>query len=1076
MTNFGREEGTENGIKDSRKKSSFLVFKGIISFQNLSFFLFMIFSVTPAAFCEMIYTKLEVLTTSFQYGFIQPLIVLIILNTGLIAIKIIGRYTGKEKEISSKVIIFFILLLLNMIFFTFYFFQFGPNIDNNTDNFLKFMGRVGLSWLYVLPYNFFLFYPLLISIYLWNFRYPEKYVISFFRVVVHENMVAVFVGLLLNVLLSAVPLFFVLIQSDSSLLENGNFIEKIIYSLHPFFEQRAGSLEAFHIIALIQFWIGSFILWFTPLFASLTQLEAKFEADFDRILRDKIQKMKDHIVVIGFGNLGKRVCYDLIERNIISATKDTNEILTPDLELRRICNNLLIVDLNDGLFDRVHVDPVFQNVGIARVRIRINGNKENFLIPAIIGDINNETIRDNSRLKKAKLFISAPSDYKATYTLSKFANAEDSDCIITVEDSTQKEYFTPKMAAHDAFFIYPAFQEGISLGRIMSLCYFRLREKASDDPYIVIAGEGKQINYLIETFWMEMERTGIANSWIEKEKPDKDENLNKKRYRMPITILTENREFMRSNNIKNGEEIQLGEEIIKRSALIDDNNAYSLVDLVYDSPSKLKTIEKIISEKKPKILVVTAKTIQEVSRIFRGWVIAIERSISVSDRNYKPMIIVGVLGMEYEEIQDVLLYYMKKNPESGTEFPIQHLDAAVRVYDDSSEQIGGMTQAFARKYSSDDIKKINEPFAVYCCLNDIPGNLAYQLGNLAGIDFKPLDPPKTNSLISFHFCRFQKCSGVGNYSFLSNAELRIVDNNYKDYKLFRCLLQSENPEKRKDTREKIVGLLDMENIKSVSERLHIEDYHLCEYIERHPRCKRRITCSISSYLRKIENLTKNREYYEQLEKLDKFQRQKDDPDQESTIDQELNRFFINRRSDCTSSEKPPKKQIPPQAAILICCRHPEITGSLASAINNLFFMEINDIKKEDIADITYLRSYECYDPTTTYVEFYGNFVEINEDKREILREKGPIDLVLIDVVTKKDRWLDYAQNLCEVLNNFYKNDGYELWTDNKSLPNIIVVIRKGFARFTENDPVQIRDLKCEKKECIVHNKIRLLRK
>lgn len=229
-------------------------------------------------------------------------------------------------------------------------------------------------------------------------------------------------------------------------------------------------------------------------------------------------------------------------------------------------------------------------------------------------------------------------------------------------------------------------------------------------------------------------------------------------------------------------------------------------------------------------------------------------------------------------------------------------------------------------------------------------------------------------------------------------------------------------------------------------------------------------------MRKIENLTKNREYYEQLEKLDKFQRQKFDPDQESIIDQELERFFINPRPDCTCLEESPKEQIPPQAAILVCCRHPEITGSLASAINNLFFMEIKDIYKEDIADITYFRSYECYDPTTTYVEFYGNFVKINEDKREILREKGPIDLVLIDVVTKKDRWLDYAQNLCEVLNSFYKNDGYELWTDNKSLPNIIVVIRKGFARFTENDPIQIGDLKCEKKECIVHNKIRLLRK
>ncbi len=124
----------------------------------------------------------------------------------------------------------------------------------------------------------------------------------------------------------------------------------------------------------------------------------------------------------------------------------------------------------------------------------------------------------------SKLFIPTPSDYRANFTLTKLANSQDLDSIISIEDSAQKDYFFPKVTAHDTFLIYPAFQEGISLGRIVSLCYFRLKEELmgkkedGEDPDIVIAGDGKHIHYLMETFWMEMEKANIAQNWIRKDR------------------------------------------------------------------------------------------------------------------------------------------------------------------------------------------------------------------------------------------------------------------------------------------------------------------------------------------------------------------------------------------------------------------------------------------------------------------------------------------------------------------------------------------------------------------------------
>jgi hypothetical protein len=337
--------------------------------------------------------------------------------------------------------------------------------------------------------------------------------------------------------------------------------------------------------------------------------------------------------------------------------------------------------------------------------------------------------------------------------------------------------------------IYPAFQEGIALGRITSLCYLRLEEeqleyKKSKNPEIIIAGEGKQIHYLMETFWMEMKRVGIATSWVEQKKETGSSSDKEGRYRLPISILTDSEELKRRSKPKKGELDEKKKEIneiIKRSAHIHDGDAYLLFDVIFDAPDRLKTIEEIIREKEPQIIVITSNTIQKVTKIFHEWVVGVERHISAKNKNYKPVIIVGIRGDEYEEIKDILLYYTKMDPDSGLKYPTQYIDAVVRAYDDSQEQIGGLVQSLVRKDSQDSNdkknRKIKDPFALYCCMEDVPGILGDLLGRLAGIKFRRVNSSDTDNVISLHFCRFQRCPGVENYSFLANAEI------YKEYNI-----------------------------------------------------------------------------------------------------------------------------------------------------------------------------------------------------------------------------------------------------------------------------------------------------
>jgi hypothetical protein len=1018
---------------------------------------------------------------------------------------------------SSKVIIFPLLVILNASIFVLFYNSFHPGaiLESGTDDLIFILARAGILSLYILPYNFFLFFPLIIGVYFSNFKHPEQYLSSFFEVVSHENMVAVFLGLLLCVMFSFSPLFFVVSRGSMSLSPHPplEVFGSIIMSLNRILSGfGVENIKIFEVLALFQLWIGSIILWITPFVISLTQLETKFEASFDRRLREIIQRMRDHIVVIGFGNLGRKVCTDLIERGVVSLTRDTTEILMPDLEVKKICKKLLVVDVNGDLFDRVHTDPILQDVGVARRKPRGESKKEDILIPAVVGDINSETTRDSSRLRRSKFFISAPSDYRATFVLSKLATAEDLDSIISVEDSAQKDYFSPKMSAHDTFFIYPAFQEGETLGRITSLCYLGLLEEGlkggeeAEKPEIVIAGEGKQVNYLIETFWMEMERAGKLEEFRDREA---EENETQKKYRLPFTFLTADKEILRESHRKTNERNKKWrqiEELLKRTASVEKYNSYFLIDGVFDVPYRLVTVEEIINRKKPRIVVVTSKKIQEVSKIFHEWVIAIERCLSTKEDEEKPRIIVGVLGDEYEEIQDVLLYYSTMGRRSESRYPIQSLDSAVRVYDDSTEKIGGLAQSLARKnnsrFGSKIVGELEEPFTLHCCLGDTPGSLGDILGRLAGISFKKKEFNNTKHLIDLHYCRFQSCSGVENYSFLANAVLRETFDSTPN--IFCCLFQGENKEFRdkKTAYEVIKDLLGIRDKKTAYEVIKdllgirdkktayevIKDLLGIDYIvdtldgkaaelclqQICSCCCRRVTCSISSYMRKVENLIENGKYYEDLERNKKFP--------EGTVERELNRFFVNKHFVCPDENTFLRRKDDPRADILVCCRNSGITGSLSTAVNNLLFREISGILDDGqpIADITYLRSYECYKPTLTDIEFYGNWIIPFKGKRELLEKSGSIDLVSISVATGRPAWIVYATELCEALNAIYarkegrnseQNDSYEVWVDREG--NNIGVIRGGFRVKDEESSLPMK-VNCNRSKCIIHNKVGLL--
>ncbi len=1024
--------------------------------------------------------------------------------------------------------------------------------------------KTSICWLYSLPFILFILPPFFIGAFSSNFQYPVKYLSSIFGILFHESSIPILIGLLSSGILT--------------------FLLPVVLS-DP---EPPTTVEA---ITLLDIWIGSFILWIAPLFMILFQFETKFEENFDRELRSIIQGMKKHTVVIGYGNLGRDICIDLFERRVVDKEKETCAILAPDLEVLRICKSLLVVDSNDQLFDRVHRDPILEDIGVTRINLGSGKEKdqkkgeskekegnEDILIPAIIGDIKSEATRDGAKLKDSRLFISATSNYAATFSLSKFANSVNTTSIVRVSDSSQKDYFSPKMTAYNSFFVYPALQEGISLGKIISLCYLKLLEKQkfeSDSFDIVIAGRGKQIVYLIETFWIEMDRNGKTKQWTEHKKctlpmsvMTDDEKLTQPKSNDIVKMELIYKKNLTQFRINNSKEKEFG-KTIRRSARIDDDTEIS-VNLVFDVPSRLKKINKIINEHNPKIIVVTTTEIENISKIFHEWVLAVERQMSKEE--YKPIIIAGVLGSEHGEIRDILLYYSDM-AKFGNEFPIHYLDSVVRIYDDSAEQISGLAHAFAGEGGSENP---GDAFALYFCLKDVPGVLAHLLGKLADIKFEENKKENENcNVISLRFFRYQNCPKKEFYLFSADAELRKredVKNKFSHY-LFQGKL---DPKEKKSNMERIRELLgnrltdlktrnriekldsiiekskknsnkklienilnkyplisaffkskrisdgkfnqfirelddfiselentDNEQLKSLLDSIvqkmkmnkknRIEQSGLVNSIgeikktlERKSEddiyeqlknirlnCSQRVTCPVFSYLRKTQNLIGNREHYELLETSGNVKGDK--------RTQEIKRFIINK--DFSRGTKNGDECDIAKGIIALCCRSDE-PGSLAIALNNLLLQKISDEannkkkvsllqgffsrvfpgkSQEDnrIADIKYITSNGCYGSEFSLFELYGSLVK----KEKRIKDKfDVINLIIINPVTEKNKWLEYAKDLLGFLGN-----GYEMRHD--ECLDIIAIKNEDFEfetceKSNKNDGERV----CSKKDCPLYFK------
>ncbi len=815
---------------------------------------------------------------------------------------------------------------------------------------------------YIFNYNFYLILPLLCLLPILTIvsktgksQYSTDYFFNFYKILYIENPVLVTFVLILSLTPIALIKFYSEIEvSHEDGVKMWQFSMIIVKVLTP----------------------TTLML---PTFAKLIKnFEKSIETHSQVKLRQVISNMHDHVIIFGYGYLGKDVLFELKERGILQ-NNDVSEVMTPELEKRKVYNNLIIVDSDQRIFKNVLTDSVFGNFGLIETSHESTfSDEDDVLMIGMVGDVSNETILNkifkptikSEEYYSKTLLISTVSDYKVTDKLVKYMPYI--LCIVACNDLFQYKTFLPKTendTMRTSGVLYTPYLQGEILGRIVLAETLRWRHTkcgSEELPRILIIGGSKSSYYMQETYLIGlMQNIGF------------DEN----KQSLEIYYLSHD-EFYKDRT-KGENQTQEGYYECSESIRYPDsvnNGVVTKSKVIIGEAARLRTITRIIRNEKerPSTIVINHKNADVSVKLLEEWTSII---ISSQLEGYNPKIFIGTKGKE-ERVNSILKNYEKRMGDNSTKYPMQVYDCMVKVYDDSRELIGSIAETFKRKMRQEEkiIKSYGDQIYIYLCVRNQFGILARLCNNLAKLNAKLSDTSVPNSsnynVLSFINFRVQNCPGEEGTS----------DND-------RFIIESD------------VVLTETNKVKMKG----IAELDTGQYL-----CKSLI----------IPN--------KQKEIIKKFVG--DICFDKNCIHKELCLNHEERNNDSNNNDKEPyngnaemkvNSSNIPFARIFICANKYSVTGSIAHVLNNLLFLETipDQIKdNEELIDLTYIKSFTSFEEEKHKKEFHGNLVtfnkNINEDREDVFKKTFISDITICPI-TDNVAWVRYSDNLKNFLRTTY---------------------------------------------------------
>lgn len=523
-----------------------------------------------------------------------------------------------------------------------------------------------------------------------------------------------------------------------------------------------------------------FVAWFSPLTLSAVHPDETFGEYFNRQLADLLMVIQGHLVVIGFGSLGKRV----LEREVRSMLREYEldkifiEVVTPDIRLEKLSSYAVVIerDPRDIIFSGENsLLGHYGAVSACHERYKTTDPHGNFvydetrvLVPVIIGEAREPFISSRVNLERAKLIISTVPEEGSVQAIFDRANQAHVSAIICVSRSDQISYLTYRARHRRIVLVYPKHNQGTTLGHRLWAAMVKVRSiykmQKGQWPKVLIVGNNKATQFMLETLWIYLPGEPGNKTHILKENfafivtspeqsigyPILKEKKKNEAFDLdwPTLLVTSSRFPYKNANEPDPKDFLLRTRLVNEA----DQNA----------------IQTCIQEFRPHILVLNHDDVDKSPMLLARCVRALERIKSQQNDNFHlPLILLtAVRGDERERqiLGDASRYYdalgkMYNEPlamDPSYPSPARYAYYAREVIGesisdalaDAEEVIAGARRSFSismgqRTPLKRHKEKEKQFIEISSCLPNRPGALANFLACMAGIEF---DPPKQETI------------------------------------------------------------------------------------------------------------------------------------------------------------------------------------------------------------------------------------------------------------------------------------------------------------------------------------------
>jgi hypothetical protein len=296
-------------------------------------------------------------------------------------------------------------------------------------------------------------------------------------------------------------------------------------------------------VILSSAFLATTISWLAPMLAAVSSLEETFSKAYSAGLHRCLERLNEHVLVVGYGDLGRRLVREQISKEVMrydtlyEHIHFSENILLPTGRLAKVFTRLAAIDsAREGLqrvIRSVEQIPVTINdltpYVLGRDLDHGDSSTPAYVVPVVVGDASSREVQDMARLSRAAFVVSLArkaggidAGQSVMHRLEQLNRlGRQIPCVLAIHSSTYVPYITSRVltGGMPLHYVFPEHLEGANAANALyaAVTKYGEGEGAADTlakrPRILVCGTGKRLFYLLDSFWKSLTRQEYDEFW-----------------------------------------------------------------------------------------------------------------------------------------------------------------------------------------------------------------------------------------------------------------------------------------------------------------------------------------------------------------------------------------------------------------------------------------------------------------------------------------------------------------------------------------------------------------------------------